>query len=242
MGEVKPSGSEQPNLRTALVVERNVAKTKLEALILRAGHLLGIRILDESGLAVVERDFLSWEEHVYAILRLLFSTNEYVNDLVSPRYSHDNNGSFTYHTRRLGDVLTRKISKLESIRDQLELIPESPSITHAIVVSESKMLPVSKRIFIVHGHDNEAKQTVARFVEKLGLEAIVLHEQTDGGKTIIEKVEGFSDVAFAIILHTPDDVGNSKSDHDDGSTLKERSRQNVVFDMDTLWESWAEVM
>ena len=35
----------------------------------------------------------------------------------------------------------------------------------------------SRKNFVVHGHDNEAKESVARFLEKLGLEPIILHEQ-----------------------------------------------------------------
>ena len=51
-----------------------------------------------------------------------------------------------------------------------------------------RMMDMTK-VFIVHGHDNAAKQEVARLVERLGLEAIILHEQVNRGKTIIEKIE-----------------------------------------------------
>ena len=88
----------------------------------------------------------------------------------------------------------------------------------------------SNRVFVVHGHDGEAKQATARFLERLGLEAIILHEQQDGSRTIIEKFEAHSDVGFAIIVHTADDVGNSKKAHDKDGSLNARSRQNVVFE------------
>lgn len=61
------------------------------------------------------------------------------------------------------------------------------------------------KVFIVHVRDNELKETVARFIERLGLEAIILHEQPNGGKTIIEKFEDVADVGFAIVLLTSDD-------------------------------------
>ncbi len=86
---------------------------------------------------------------------------------------------------------------------------------------------ISEKVFIVHGRDNETKETVARFVEKLGLTPIILHEQPNGGKTIIEKFETFSDVGFAIILLTPDDKGYLASESD---TIKSRARQNVIFE------------
>ena len=85
------------------------------------------------------------------------------------------------------------------------------------------------KVFIVHGHDGEAKERTARFVEKLGLTAVILHEQASIGKTIIEKIEKYSNVGFAIVLYTPDDLGNVKSKAEDGS-LKGRARQNVVFE------------
>jgi predicted nucleotide-binding protein len=84
-------------------------------------------------------------------------------------------------------------------------------------------------VFIVHGHDGEAKERTARFIEKLGISAIILHEQASRGRTIIEKIEKHSNVGFAIVLYTPDDMGNVKSEAEDGQ-LKPRARQNVVFE------------
>lgn len=83
------------------------------------------------------------------------------------------------------------------------------------------------RVFIVHGHDESAQNKAARFVEKLGFEAIILHEKASSGRTIIEKIEHYSDVGFAIVLYTPDDVGNLKSE---AENLNVRARQNVVFE------------
>ena len=66
----------------------------------------------------------------------------------------------------------------------------------------------SRKVFVVHGHDSGAKETVARFVANLGLVPIILHEQPSEGRTVIEKFEVSSnDVAFAVVLLTPDDVG-----------------------------------
>jgi predicted nucleotide-binding protein len=86
----------------------------------------------------------------------------------------------------------------------------------------------SNRIFIVHGRDNELKETTARFLEKLDLVPVILHEQTNKGKTIIEKFEEYSDVGFAIVLMTPDDIGHILDKKDD---WKYRARQNVVFEL-----------
>lgn len=83
------------------------------------------------------------------------------------------------------------------------------------------------KVFIVHGHDDGAKETVARFVDKLGFKAVILHEQLDSGATIIEKLEKHTDVGFAIVLYTECDIGGVKSKPED---LKPRARQNVIFE------------
>lgn len=82
------------------------------------------------------------------------------------------------------------------------------------------------KVFIVHGHDGELKEAVARLIEKQELEPIILSEKTNEGKTIIEKIEQHSDVGAAICLFTPDDEGKEKSEEQ----LKGRARQNVVFE------------
>lgn len=84
----------------------------------------------------------------------------------------------------------------------------------------------SKSVFIVHGHDEEPKQAVARVLETLGMNPIILHEQPNKGRTIIEKFTDHSDVGFAIVLLTPDDLGRSK----DGAEAP-RARQNVIFEL-----------
>ena len=83
-----------------------------------------------------------------------------------------------------------------------------------------------KHAFIVHGHDDQMKIQVARLLEQQGIEAIILHEQPNAGKTIIEKIEHYSDVGAAVILFTPDDTGKANKQTD----YKPRARQNVVFE------------
>lgn len=84
-----------------------------------------------------------------------------------------------------------------------------------------------RKVFIVHGHDVEAKLEVARFIEKLNLEPIILHEQANDGLTIIEKIEKYSDVGFGIVLYTPCDIGYAKEREKE---KMDRARQNVVFE------------
>ncbi len=82
------------------------------------------------------------------------------------------------------------------------------------------------KVFVVHGQDELAKIELARFIEQLDLEAIILHEQASLGMTIIEKIEHYSNVNFGIVLYTPCDLGAKKGE----DKYKPRARQNVVFE------------
>lgn len=86
----------------------------------------------------------------------------------------------------------------------------------------------AKKVFIVHGHNDKVKQTVARTLEKIGLTPIILAEQPDKGRTVIEKFESEgNDVGFAVVLLTADDKGRKNY----ARKMQDRARQNVVFEM-----------
>lgn len=96
------------------------------------------------------------------------------------------------------------------------------------MLKEETRVMRSNKVFIVHGHDDAAKIEMARTLERAGLEAIILHEQADAGMTIIEKIEKYTDVAFAVVLYTECDKGRAKEQ--DVNEEKYRARQNVVFE------------
>ncbi len=124
--------------------------------------------------------------------------------------------------------LQSKITNLESIVERLELIPESgPAPLVAAGATEDQK--VKNAVFIVHGRDDAAKVSVARFIERFGVEAIILHEQANKGLTIIEKFEkSASNASFAVVLLTPDDLGCSK---DQPEKAQPRARQNVILEL-----------
>jgi predicted nucleotide-binding protein len=96
---------------------------------------------------------------------------------------------------------------------------ESTNVIHNQPMNYSK-------VFIVHGHDGELKESVARVIEKQGIEAIILSEHSNQGRTVIEKFENYSDVGGTICLFTADDFGRAKDSENDSC----RARQNVVFE------------
>lgn len=100
--------------------------------------------------------------------------------------------------------------------------------SHQTTTSLKTSLRNMHEVFIVHGHDEVVKINVARFLEKLGLTPIILHEQASKGKTIIEKIENYSNVGYGIVLYTPCDKGGLASC--ENNELRPRARQNVVFE------------
>lgn len=107
--------------------------------------------------------------------------------------------------------------------DQLEVFADSGELQEL----KREINNLSKNIFVVHGHDSQAKSDLALILTRLGFNPIVLHEQPNEGMTLIEKLEKYSDVGYAFILLTPDDVGNKK---DNKGSMLPRARQNVVFE------------
>ena len=128
----------------------------------------------------------------------------------------------------------KNISNVRSIFNNvlaLCAIKDYFDLSHYLYLSKGRYKMNSKKVFIVHGHDDKSKLELSRFLERIELEPIILHEQSDGGRTIIEKLERYSEVGFCFVLLTPDDVGY-KIDKE-GAPQKEqyRARQNVIFEM-----------
>ena len=101
--------------------------------------------------------------------------------------------------------------------------PQEPSYLES---SEEFQLVNTNRVFVIHGRDYGTRDTVARFLENLGLEPVILEEQPDRGLTVIEKFEENARGDFVVALLTPDDVGGPNPDK-----LQPRARQNVVFEL-----------
>ncbi len=84
----------------------------------------------------------------------------------------------------------------------------------------------TSQVFIVHGHDEIPKLEISEFISSVGLEPIILHMQASLGKTIIEKIEEYSNVGFAVVMYTPCDIGTKLG----CLQYNYRARQNVVFE------------
>lgn len=92
--------------------------------------------------------------------------------------------------------------------------------------------PVSRKVFVVYGHDHGARTALEAMLSRWSLEPVVLDHLTSEGDTLIEKLERYSnDVGYGVILATPDDEGHRRGHADE---KKARARQNVVLELGML--------
>lgn len=124
--------------------------------------------------------------------------------------------------------LTRSKSLLKTMIEQISTYwpDESEPVSPDSDLENTR--PASNKILIIHGTNAGIKYEVARLIEKLGLEAIILEEQPSMGRTLIDKFEKVADeVEFATVLLTPDDEGRKKGT----DTFRPRARQNVILEL-----------
>ena len=132
---------------------------------------------------------------------------------------------------RVGTLTKEKTSSLGLIRQAVRTLEEEIELETSLTPDAVKRVETKSsahKVFVVHGHDEGAREAVARFLEKIDLKAIILKEQPDQGFTIIEKFEAYADqVSFAVVLLTPDDIGSAVADPSHSA----RARQNVIFEL-----------
>jgi hypothetical protein len=131
------------------------------------------------------------------------------------------------YQKGIDKTLIKLRSLKETLEEKLEDMGDAADTTAQAIGRPSASIG-SNRVFVVHGHDQLAKDQVARFLTQLGLTPVILHEQSSGGSTIVEKLEAHIDVEFALVLLTPDDVGHAKEHPQDA---KPRARQNVILEL-----------
>lgn len=177
-----------------------------------------------------EEEYINWDDYNLELLKQSFNipNNEYRDDYerVNDAPFYISTSSYVDEIKELKDDIRSKTNYLKQLVNKLPLIKsEIQNTSEVSTIKDTKK--VNDNVFIVHGHNNEIKINVARTIEKLGLKPIILHEQPNEGKTIIEKFEEHSSVGFAIVLLTNDDLGKSKKD----DNLNSRARQNVILEL-----------
>ena len=130
----------------------------------------------------------------------------------------------------IDDTVTKLESLNETLHEKLQDVEDMSEEISAFYAEppERTVTITNREVFIVHGHDEASKLAVVDFIGKLELNPVILHEKPNEGRTIIEKFENHADVAFAVVLITPDDVGALA---EETPKLKPRARQNVILEL-----------
>jgi predicted nucleotide-binding protein len=170
-------------------------------------------------------EFTTWDEYNQRLLRRRFTTGKVADDyqMVFLGLGGSTRQQVIQSLRR---DITRQMRGLESIRQQLDLYESEAEETEAPSPAEGSR---GTKIFVVHGHDGDVKFQVAEYLQAVtGQRPVILHEQADTGRTIIEKFEAHAEEAgFAVVLLTADDQGNANGE----TPPKPRARQNVVLEL-----------
>jgi predicted nucleotide-binding protein len=133
-------------------------------------------------------------------------------------------------TEYLRSGLSNKIKILDSCIEQLEtdISLREQSVNETLTSPPSEFTLLSNKVFVVHGHNLGTKDSVARFLEKLDLDPVILHEKPNAGRTLIEKFSDYTDVQFAVVLLTGDDEGRPRGS---AGPPQPRARQNVILEL-----------
>jgi len=225
-------------LPAELLISRDEAKSKLQERIQKGLDIKQSQINSREAFDTEKNEYSKWDAFNAELLKRIFTTEE-----LTKEYSHWS-GFAVIGMREpsLGEKIAdlykdidQKIHRIDSIIERLELIPLSSTSSSITVETEqpTHATEKNKKVFVVHGHDEVAKTNLEVFLHEIGLDPIVLHRQADEGLTIIEKFEKHSDVGYAFILLTPDDVAYTKTDDiksDDERKKEFRARPNVIFE------------
>ena len=184
-------------------------KSKIEKMIKTANELI------ETGATISDPRFKAWKTDVKSFFASEYGkeSSQYL-DFKTMMYDSPKAAGYDGENVILRNEMETTVIILQDCLNEIEEEGETMTATDF------------RKVFIVHGHDGELKERVARTLEKLGIEAIILSERPSEGKTIIEKLEKHTDVGAGIVLLTCDDLGRAKEATDDNY----RARQNVVFE------------
>lgn len=218
----------QPKLRlTSQEIDRGLARLSERIAELRAFDLNTVRDGNTPELKALEVAIKDSLTRCFGEDTSAYRTYAAATDLTYYPMMISSGQRIDYHSpiqRRVLSSIALLEQAQKSLKEDLADLPASEGVETDS--AHKHKAAYSDRVFLVHGHDEGARESVARFLEKLGLEPVILHEQANRGRTVIEKIEGHRDVGFAVVLLTPDDEGCVK-----GGQLEPRARQNVLLEL-----------
>jgi predicted nucleotide-binding protein len=236
MARKASTSTQTPKLPLELSVSKDEAKARLQKRIEKGLELKNSQVNSDEEFDSLSNEYHKWNSFNSELLKRLFTTDEMARE-----YDFWGVVAISMDELSVGEKIDdlyehidKKIHRIDSIIERLELIPLSfdlKSITNAS--QQSPTQSSMKKVFVVHGRDEVAKTSLEVLLHEIGLEPVVLHRQADEGMTIIEKFEKHSDVGYAFILLTPDEITYLTSEEslpDEYRHKEHRARPNVIFE------------
>jgi predicted nucleotide-binding protein len=231
MSDEDPASEEGDEM--SLLVDRSIAVEKIKEQIQEGEEMANRSCHGEAELSILQSEFKEWDSINLKLLKKFFSspkvTDYYWQHVFGPHPEYTmgaNVFNLSDHKVRMVQIgVKQAVSKLRSIKRKLQVSDDRSDATQ-----KAALIPQlfgGDDVFIVHGHDDGLKHEAARFVESFGLKATILHEKANEGNTLIEKFEKNSNVRFAIVLLTPDDLGGAVG----ADKYSPRARQNVILEL-----------
>jgi predicted nucleotide-binding protein len=203
---------------------------------IRCGQQLGLGCIERpEQLAQQRRIYTTWCAITADILRSIYSHDGPCQDFLQEEPAGAGGGPWSGTQTLAAEAaayrvqVERKIGKLEALVRRIgELGVE------AAEDAQKKSAAISRRVLIVHGQDAGLQEQVVRLLTLVGLEPLVLHDQATQGRFVLQAFDGQTDMGFAVVVLTPDDVGASALRYGKDKQVAPRAEQNVVFELGFL--------
>jgi predicted nucleotide-binding protein len=212
-----------------LLVSREQFDSELADRIEKGQALIDRPISSSDEYDATRSDFYTWDEFNRALLRRRFTTSEVLDSYTGIGGFFGGPDTLSERISDLRRDIASDVRRLQSIREQVPIFEVEVSVAANESGTRERTLSAEARtIFIVHGHDEATKLAVHGFLRLITeLDPVILHNEPDMGRTIIEKFEEVgSNAAFAVVILTADDLGRSVNETEE----RARGRQNVIFE------------
>lgn len=206
-----------------------VVQDKARAKNLLQRHMDSIQALHQS--SVDSQEFTKWRRDTRVAIENIFGQNsnndkDFNNIKYTPLAVFLSEEVSSIYRNAYINGLEQAEAILQSMIGEIEEYwPDDDQAQNPAPTTQIQKQTSTNQVFIIHGRDIGTRELIARFLESLGLEPVILQEQPDRSRTLIEKFEDYAQVDFAIALFTPDDFGGLE-----GDDPQSRARQNVVFE------------
>lgn len=190
-------------------------------------------VTDDASYEMWTGRFEKWRSITKEALRAIATNDEWRDEFDSAtshvfrRIGQSETETFKYRQ----EVIPKGLTELEGFIERLAFVESASPATAQSGEARGQIATSSRSVFVVHGRDEGLRETVARLLERLGFDPIILAEQPNQGRTLIEKFEANAlDVGFAIVLLTADDFAVGPEGGEFPATPN-RARQNVILEL-----------